>query len=186
MAGRPSDKNRVKACFDGQTEGVRYYFGELLDIVDNVKSPEPALAYCFQRIEAAQRIALYALLMRKYRPDASVTWGIIDSLDITRKSFPEHYVLLTGHDVQAAVAAHLTDAMKVRDRIMHGKQTAASQVLTAVINCLNYAAALNAQVQADAGFAPFGKLRGVTSSRRAKLTKDISALVLRGLGFTKA
>jgi hypothetical protein len=173
----------VKSCFNAQTEGVQYYFGELLHIVDNVKSPEPALAYCFQRVEAAQRTALYALLMRKYRTDATVTWGIIDSLDITRKSFPVHYSQLTGHQIQDPVTAHLTQATAIRDRIMHGKKAAASDVLSAVISCLSYATALNAQVQADAGFAPFGKLRGVTSSRKPKLEKDISRLVLKGLGF---
>lgn len=181
---KPSNKQRVLNCFDTHDDGMRYFFDQLPDIINHVYSPEPALAYCFQRIESGQRVALYALLMRRFRTDATVAWSVIDGMDITRKSFPEHYETLAGAAISTNVASLLRDAVKVRDRITHGKQAQASEVLGAVISCLEYAAALNRQVRAHAGFAPFGRLQGVTSSRRPQLEKDISRLVIKGLGLT--
>jgi hypothetical protein len=180
---KPSNKQRVINCFDSQDEGIRYFFDQLPDIINHVYSPEPALAYCFQRMESGQRVALYVLLMRKFRTDATVAWAVVDGMDITRKSFPEHYETLAGTAIGGGVTGLLTEAVKVRDRITHGKQAQTSDVLGAVIACLGYAAALNKQVRSDAGFAPFGRLQGVTSSRRPQLDKDISRLVIKGLGL---
>ena len=173
---------KLKAC----DEGTRYYFWMLEELIRKVSRPEPALAYCFQRIESAQRVALYALLMRKYRTDSQLAWEAIDRLDITRTNFPAFYHVLSGRKFPKELRDILSPAEAVRDRITHGKVSKTGTVLTAIGTCLDYAEALNAKVWTDAGFRPFGQLRGVTSSSRPQLEKEISRLVIRGLGLENA
>lgn len=180
---RISKKTKLIEQLGGCDAGVQYYFDLLEEILNHVSSPEPALAYCFQRIESAQRVSLYVLLMRIYRTDLQLTWKLIDDLDLTRKNFPQFYCEITGKTFDPALTESLKGAMKVRDRITHGKSANRTAVLDAIGDCIRYASALNAKIKADAGFAPFGSLKGVTSSKRPQLSKDISRLLIKGLGL---
>jgi hypothetical protein len=170
----------------GSSEGVRYYFWMLEELLENVSSPEPALAYCFQNIEYAQRVALYAILMRRYRTNSELTWKAIDDLDITRSNFPEFYQVFCGKKYPAALREKMKPAEAVRDKITHGREAATSEVHRAIGICLDFAEDLNVHMWKDVGFRPFGKLRGVTSSTRPQLEKEISHLVLKGLGLYRA
>jgi hypothetical protein len=180
---KPSEKQKILSQYEKSDEGVKYYFDMLPDILAGIQSPEPALAYCFQRIEAGQRICLYAILMRKHRTDSAITWNIIDDLDITRKNYTEIYDRIVGKSLDQSVIYILKDAVSVRDKITHGKDASRISVLKAVGVCLEYANAFNKAVHADVGFRPFGRLQGVTSSKRPQLDKNISHLVLKGLGL---
>lgn len=184
---RVSSKDRVKAKLAAQDPGVKWYFQLLNELLDNVSQPEPALAYCFQRIEMAQRMGLYALLMRNYRTNSELAWKAVDMIDITRSNFPELYKNITGKTLEAALRVVIQPAETVRDHITHGRAQSSASVHHAILSCLDYASALNAQFFADAGFRPVGPLRGRTGARgKPQLDKKISRAVLLGLGFLKS
>lgn len=163
--------------------GLKNYFGMLDELLSKVSLPYPALAYCFQRIESAQRITLYALLMRKYRTNSDLAWNAIDRLDLTRSNYPDFYHALSGKRLDPKLREILKPAELARDKITHGKICKPSQVLEAIILCLDYAEAFDGAVYVQAGFRPFGPLRGVTSSKRPQLEREISRLVIKGLGL---
>lgn len=180
---RVSNRERALNKLAHATDTVRDYFWMLEELLEEISYPEPALAYCFQRIESGQRVSLYALLMRKYRTDSELAWEAVDRLDITRSNFPQFYEAISGRSYPHEIREILKPAEAVRDRITHGKDESEAEVLKAICTCLEYAEALNEKMFADVGFRPFGRLQGVTSSRRPQLEKDITRLVIRGLGL---
>jgi hypothetical protein len=183
---RISNAQKVLNEFGKCDRGVQNYFWMLSDLLLKVSKPGPALAYCFQQIEAGHRVTLYALLLRKYRTKSDLSWKAVDRLDITRKNFPEFYKKLAGKSFDQNLRDMIGPAEKVRDRIIHGKEVSDVDVLAAITVCLRYAEAVNKDCKAVAGFAPFGDLRGVTSSKVPKLDPDISRLVIKGLGLENA
>lgn len=179
-----SSKDQVKQRFEAQTAGVRGYLFLLDELLDNISQPEPALAYCFQRIEMAQRVGLYALLMREYRTNSELTWLAVDKIDLTRSNFPILYKNITGKDLDPKLRATIGKAEGVRDSITHGRSQSAAQVNSAILKCLEYVELLNEQFKKDGGFCPVGPLRGVTGKKgKPQLDKKISRAILRGLGF---
>lgn len=178
-----SSKEQVLIKYNALDNGMKQYFSLLPELVKNISKAEPALAYCFQRIEMAQRIGLYVLLMRIYRTNSELAWSAVDKIDITRSGYPKLYLSITGNEFQNDLRDKIRPAELVRDRITHGRSQSSAQVNKAIVNCLEYAQDLNAKFQADSGFKPIGPLRGVTGKRgKPQLDKKISAAVLKGLG----
>ena len=126
---KPSLAARNLGRLNEASEGIQYYFWILPELLENVSVPGPALAYCFQNIEYAQRRALYALLMRRFRTDSDLTWQAIDSLDITRSNFPDFYQSFSGKKYPKALRDLMGPAEKVRDDITHGRDANATEVL---------------------------------------------------------
>ena len=170
-----STADKIKKNFDAQEQGFQKYFVLLKELLEKISSPEPALAYCFQRIEFAQRNGLYALLMREYRTDSDLSWQVVDRLDVTR---------ISGKRLPSNLKLIIQPAESVRDDITHGRTKSKAEINKAILNCIEYAEALNAAFNNQVGFKPIGDLRGVTSKRgKPQLDKKISRVVLKGLGF---
>lgn len=177
-----SGRQKVDICFASLDKGLRDYFSLLPELLDKISSSEPALAYCFQRLEMGQRVGLYALLMREYRTNSRMTWDAVDAVDITRKSFPDLFRSISGKDLPSDLRDKIAPAEKVRDAIMHGRRETSAEILSAIVSCLRYAEYLNLHFQKKVGFKPFGPLRGVTSKKgKPQLEEKISRAVLTGL-----
>ena len=177
-----SERSKITELLDSLDQGLQDYFGLLVELLDKVSSSEPALAYCFQRIEMAQRVGLYALLMREYRTNSEMAWAAVDALQIDRSSFGEHFKRISGKQLPDSLRTKIKPAELVRDRIMHGRSESRAQIHRAIFQCLEYAQLINRQFQTKVGFKPFGQLRGVTSNKaRAQLDEKISRAVLGGL-----
>ena len=181
---RKSARHLIDENLAAQDDGVRWYFSILPEVLDNVSTPSPALAYCFQLIEGAQRAALYALIMREYRTDSGLTWEAVDRLDITRSNFPLIFYNVSGKKLDKSGRDIIEPAEKVRDAIMHGREKTSAEVHKAILQCLRYAEFINCQFEEKAGFKPVGPLRGVTSKKGApQLPKKTTRAILRGLGL---
>lgn len=177
-----SERKKIDDCLGAQDQGLRDYFKLLPELLDKVSSSEPALAYCFQRIEMAQRNGLYALLMREYRTDSTLAWKAVDALNITRSSFPDLFKAISAKQLPSNLRTMILPAEKVRDAIMHGRSETKAQIHQAILQCLKYSIAINDQFQEKSGFRPFGPLRGVTSKKGSpQLSEKISRAVLAGL-----
>lgn len=181
---RLSIRKKITLNLAQQDDGVRWYFDLLPELLDNISSCKPALAYCFQQIEAAQRAGLYALLMREYRTDSELTWKAVDRLDITRKNLSEFFERISGKQLDARGRTIIAAAESTRDAITHGREKSDAQIMTAIESCLEYAKFLNQEFDEKVGFRPVRQLRGVTSKRGVgQLDKKISKAVLTGLHF---
>lgn len=179
-----SEKSKVLSKFDGLEEGLRKHFSLLPELINNISSPEPALAYCFQKIEMAQRAGLYALLMREYRTNPNLAWQAVDKTDITRSNFSEIYHDISVNKLPANLRDQIKPAETIRDRIIHGRECTTSQIFKAIVICLTYTEKLNDAFYQNDGFRPAGPLIGVTG-RKGKQTLDArtTTAVLKGLGF---
>lgn len=182
-----SERKKIDDYLSAQDQGLRDYFQVLPELLDKVSSSEPALAYCFQRIEMAQRVGLYVLLMREYRTNSALAWAAVDRVNITRTSFPDLFKTISGKQLPANFRDMILPAEKVRDAIMHGRKETKAQINQAILQCLKYAVALNEQFQEKCAFKPFGPLRGVTSKKGSpQLSEKISHAVLAGLKISSA
>jgi hypothetical protein len=181
---RQSNKTKIASFLADQDEGFRWYFDLLPELLDKISNPKPALAYVFQQLEAGQRVAIYALLMREYRTDSRMAWAAVDDLDITRSEYPKLFERIAGKTLKSKVRDQIAPAEKVRDAIMHGRDETSAEIENAILVCLKYARLLNDEFEAKAGFKPFGKLRGVTSKKgKPQLNQRISEAVIKGLGL---
>jgi len=181
---RQSNREKISQNLAKQDEGVRWYFSLLPELLDKISTSSPALAYCFQQIEGAQRVGIYALLMREYRTDSELTWSAVDRLDITRSNFPEFFEGITGKSLDKRGRDIVQPAEDVRDAITHGRDKSDAEIQGAILKCLEYVEFLNDEFGKKAGFRPVGQLRGVTSKKgKPQLDKKISRAVLKGLGL---
>lgn len=181
---RVSICEKILSDFNKSDEGVQYWFDAMPTIVKKLDLPAVALGYAFQQIEAGHRRTLYAGIMRKYRTDPDLTWDFVDRHDITRKNFLDLYEAIFGKKIPINIISLIQEAECVRDKITHGKDWKQNEGWRAVYSALSYATAFNKHLYEKEGFYGFGPLRGVTSNRaKPLLDKNISRLVLKGLGF---
>ena len=68
---------------------------------------------------------------------------------------------------------------------MHGKPTTDDRLRNAIARVLEYAEAINAQLNKEHGLRPFGDLRGF-SGRAKKHEKKTTRFMLKGMGFAIA
>lgn len=177
-----SVRTKIDEKLASQDEGIKWYFSVLPEVLDNVSTASPALSYCFQLIEGAQRSGLYALIMREYRTDSELTWAAVDRLDITRKNFPVFFRNISGKTLDNSGRPIIEPAEKIRDAITHGRHKSEADIQRAIISCLEYVEFLNDQFFTKVGFRPVGPLRGVTSKKGAPtLPKNVTRLLLKGL-----
>ncbi len=177
-----STKQQLKNRLANAEEKFAKYFSLLPELVEKISMPEPALAYTFQRIEAAQRMGRYALVLREYRTNPKLTMDTIDALRIERKEFPIFFERISGKSLPSSLIKKIAPAEKTRDAIMHGRSASSAEIHRAILHCLDYAEALNDEFAKKAGFRPVGGLSGVTSKKgKPTLEVKVSKAVLAGL-----
>lgn len=146
--------------------------------------PEPGLAYCFQRIEFAQRMGIYCIVMREYGTNQKLTQDAIDRLRIERNDYGKLFQRISGKGLPSDLREAIKPAEKIRDKIMHGGTVSSGEGYNAIIICLEYAEALNEAYQKAVGFKPIGSLKGVSGKRGRKLHNEkTTKVILRGLGL---
>jgi len=158
---------------------IQDYFAHLPSLIPNYPW-EVAIAYQFIRVERAQNRALYGGVVKLHRADGEVAGSMLDSLHITRDSFLKHYETIFGQALPAATVAQLKVAEKIRDKTVHGKEVGDADFRQAVVDVIDYAAALNNHVNSRAGFKPFGDMRGFKGAAQP-LEKSTTRWLLKGL-----
>jgi len=148
-------KRGLKKHYEAAPEEVREYFSHLPGLLETFPL-HVALAYVFSRVELAQNMAIYCGIVKRHKGDAALVRKAVDAHHMTRKDFAEKYKAVFGKAPSAFIGA----AEKVRDKVMHGKNTTDKEVRQAIAKVLDYAQRLNAGVSSVAGFKPFGDLRG--------------------------
>ena len=100
-----------------------------------------------------------------------------------QEEFSRLYKNVAGGAVPARAAKLLSEAEKIRDRVVHGKRVAEKDQRTAIVFIVEYAEDINAQLQDKANFSPFKADQRGYAGRRTILPEATSAWVMKGLGF---
>jgi len=170
-------KRGLKKHYEAAPEEVREYFSHLPGLLETFPL-HVALAYVFSRVELAQNMAIYCGIVKRHKGDAALVRKAVDAHHMTRKDFAEKYKAVFGKAPSAFIGA----AEKVRDKVMHGKNTTDKEVRQAIAKVLDYAQRLNAGVSSVAGFKPFGDLRGFKGAAQS-LDSSTTRWLLKGMGF---
>jgi hypothetical protein len=168
--------------YNNSTEKVKGYFDQLPDLVHGGFPYEVCLAYLFLRLEKAQNRALYCGVVKLHRANGEMADKAINSQHLTREGFLKLYSTVFGKSVPDATLKLVKKAEKIRDKVIHGKKVSDSDVRESLVDVIAYAESLNKELNAVAGFEPFGDLRGF-KGRGVSLDNTTSRWLLKGLGF---
>jgi len=173
----PGLKNEYNAC----SKEVQQYFNHIPKLLDDFPL-EVCLAYVFSRLELGQNIALYCGTVKIHKVDASLARTAITKQHIIRESFVSFYKTIFGIDLPQKAHENLVKAGKTRDKVMHGKETTAGEMRTAIFHVLEFAEEINIQLSKTHNLRPFGNITGFAGASK-KLEKGTSKFILKGIGF---
>lgn len=180
-ANAPSYKALLKK-YSACSDDVKKYFELLPDILENY--PESvALAYLFFQTEKAQNRILYGGVVKLHRANAHVVEKSVHVTHITRESFLQLFKNIFGEDLPSATSFKIKEAEKTRDKLLHGKSVSAKNMREAIFDVLDYAEAVNSDIDRLARFKPFGDMRGF-KGRGESLDGATTRWLMKGLGFT--
>lgn len=184
MAQQIKTKRGLLKVHQGCSMEVQGYFEHLPKLLDEFPL-DVALAYAFARLELAQNMALYCGVVKVHRADGELARKVVSTHHMTREGFVGLYRTVFDFDLPKSAAQALKIAEDTRDAVMHGKPATDDRLRNAIARVLEYAEAINGQLNREHGIRPFGDLRGF-SGRAKKLEKKTTRFMLKGMGFTIA
>ena len=182
MAKQIKTKVGLLKIFNGCSDRVKSYFEHLPKLLDDFPL-EVTLAYCFERLELGQNMALYCGAVKLHRANAEIASSVVSTHHMTRQRFVELHKTTYGFDLPEAAATSLKTAEDTRDTVMHGKLASGDRLRNAIARVLEYSDAMNSQLNQMCGLEPFGERRGF-AGRLVKLDKRTTCFMLKGMGFT--
>jgi hypothetical protein len=174
-------KVAVRKKYDDLPDGLKKFLEHFPSLADDYPW-EVVLGYLHSQIELAQNKAVHGVIVRKHRVNSELARSTVDKYHMTRTGFRELYKKISGTPVSQAAIEKSKEAESVRDKILHGKRVTDREKRSAVLSALEYAGLLNEQVFSDAGFKPFGDMRGF-KGRAEPLDKGTSRWLLIGMGL---
>ena len=169
--------------FEDAPERIQSYFPDFVDLVKGYDW-EVAVSYVFSRIEIAKRMTIYCGITKLHWAESSLTWKLVSEDHLSRLRFYELFKDVFGKKIPDPIRDKLETAEKLRDKIAHGMSWTQAEARTAMIKIIEFATEFNAFVHSEAGFQPFGDLRGY-KGRKEPLTKATTRWILRGMGIPK-
>ena len=191
-------KNRYEELKDGDIEWFFDSFCELLPKSPHSKSAwDILIAYLFIKVEQAQRMALYAVMIKKHRIDTKLATEIAGNSHLGREKFLNQYKKLTGEELCKDAAKYYIPSAEIRGKVMHGKglvhgrgilfadKVTNQEKKDAVVWILEYAVLFNKQFQSFfvyekndelPKFKPFGKMRGFAGEDLDNYEKSIETI----------
>ena len=163
-------------------EIIQNYFNLSVSIIviDNKTSLDILIAYVFMKVEQAQRMILYAALVKKYKVDKDLARKALDNFRMTRPEFLEFYKTLAGKPVNKETIELGKEAEGVRDNILHGRKVKDVDKGNAILDIFEYSRLLNEQANKDFGFQPFGDMTGFKGNIKSH-DKETSKWILMGM-----
>jgi len=172
----------LKNLFGQCSDETRRHFEHLPSLLDAYPL-QVALGYTFHRLELGQNMSLYCGVVKLYRADTIVTRNAIDSHHMTRKGFEELYRMVFDVPLPEEAKQDLRTAEKTRDTVLHGGEASDDRMRNAIGRVLEFADAVNDQLERKYQFRPFsGYWRGF-AGRLQKLDKRTTRFMLKGIGF---
>ena len=178
----PGNWQGVVNRIDGSTDEIRGFFDPVSELIEHYRW-EVSIGYMFTRVEQAHNHLLRGSAVKIHGVNGRAADRFVDKQHITRKEFSRLYKNIIGGAMPARPAKILSEAEKIRDRVVHGKRVAEKDQRTAIVYIVEYAETMNAELQDKANFSPFKADQRGYAGRRATLPDATSAWVMKGLGF---
>jgi len=122
-------------------------------------------------------------MTKLHRVNSEIAWIALQNEYMTRDSFKILYKNVFEVDLPEGVYNVLDKALRIRDKVMHGKKVAIIDKRDAVGLVIDYADDFNQILFKLIKVRPFGgELRGFAGSMK-KYDKKTSRLLIKGLGF---
>lgn len=177
----PANYKQVIAHFKRKPKEIQEYFPSFVDLVEGY-SWDVSVSYVFSRTEAVKHAAIYCGIVKIHWTDSSLTRELVDRDHMSRGRFRDLFKTVYGKPIEPELLKKLAEAEGIRDKIAHGKQWTDGQARTALIDIFDFAEGFNEFTQNQAGFKPFGNLRGF-KGRKESLSKETTRWVLKGMGI---
>jgi hypothetical protein len=167
--------------YDFCSEDVKKYFGLLPQLIKDYPH-SVSLAYIFFETEKAQNRVLYGGVVKLHRGNAKTVENLVYAAHIKRESFLTLFRNVFDKELSQPVVSKLKVAEKTRDKLLHGKKVTDASLREAIADVLDYADAMNNELDILAGFKPFGDMRGF-KGRKEALDAKTTRWLMKGLGF---
>lgn len=145
---------------------------------------EVSVSYVFSRTEQAKRMTIYCGITKLHWAESTLTWKMVCEDYLSRSRFYELFRGVFGKKIPDDIRRKLEASEDVRDIISHGMGWSAAEARIALTQVVYFATELNSFVDREAGYQPFGDLRGY-KGRKEPLTKATTRWILRGMGIPK-
>ena len=110
----------VVARIDASSEEVKGFFEPVTELIE-CYSWEVSIGYMFTRVEQAHNHLLRGAAAKIHGVNGRTANRFLDRQHMTRKEFARLYKNVVGEPIPEHAARLLSDAEKIRDRIVHGK-----------------------------------------------------------------
>lgn len=177
IKSKPGLLNAYRNC----SQEVKDYFLHIPQLL-NQYPMDVCLAYVFARLELGQNMALYCGVVRIHKVDSNLARNAVGTFHMKRKLFVELYKSVFDVALPSTAHADLKSAEKTRDAVMHGKPMTDDAMRNAIARALEFAEAINRQLDRKYALRPYGSLKGFAGKAR-KLDARTSRFVLKGIGF---
>lgn len=165
--------------FKHSPKEIRDYFFPSIELITHYPL-QVTLAYMFSCVEMAHNMTLYCGVVKLHRADSEVAWSAINSLHIRRESYRKLYETIFGKPLNKEIISKISEAEKIRDKVMHGKDVSQEEMRKAVFRLIEYSELFNDYTFQLASFRPFGNLRGY-KGRAEPLSKSTTKWLLKGM-----
>lgn len=169
--------------YDSCSDDVKKYFDLLPPLVKDYPH-SVSLAYMFFQTEKAQNRILYGGVVKLHHGNARTVESLVYTAHIKRESFLSLFKNVFDKELTQSIASKLKIAETTRDKLLHGKKVPEANLREAISDVLDYAEAMNAEVETLANFKPFGDMRGFKGrGGRDALDAKTTKWLMKGLGF---
>lgn len=179
--GENATYKAVLRRFENTTSAVKWYLEDLPSLLKGYRL-EVSLAWVYLRIEQTHHRALYCGVIRLHRADRELAEKTINAHHMTRDGFTNLFRNIYGAELTKATRGKIEKADKIRDNVIHGKEVSNAEMRSALVDLIEYAELLNAEVKHHIGLEPCGSLIGF-KGRAKSLDKNTTRWLLKGLGF---
>ncbi|MBC7102499.1 MAG: hypothetical protein H5U13_04625 [Parvibaculum sp.] len=181
MADAANYKRVLNNC-KSKSHEVQMYFPHFERLVIEF-SWDVSISYVFAILERAKHMTVYCGIIKLHNTEKTLTRTLVDKDHMSRGRFRELFKIVFGKEIEKCLLQKLSEAEKIRDKIVHGKDWTAEEARRALVDVFEFAEGFNNFVNELAGFKPIGgELRGLKGAK-ASLSKETSRWVLRGMGI---
>lgn len=173
---------RVLKSFNEKPEEVRKYFSDIEYLITEYQW-NISISYAFSLLERAKHMTIYRGIIKLHNTDATLTRTLVDKDHMSRGRFKELFKIVFGKEIDAPLLRKLSEAEKIRDKIVHGKNWTDGEARRALVDVFEFAEGFNTFVYELAKFRPIGGETRGAKGRKAALSQETSKWVLRGMGI---
>ncbi len=169
--------------YDEAPQQIREYFPDFVELVSHYNWEIP-ISYVFSRVERAKRNTIYCGIVKLHWCNSRLTRKLLNEDHMSRGRFLELFKIVFGCRVPDDIIAKLKIGEHIRDKMAHGMKWKEAEARLGLVNVIDFAGDFNDFVDGQAGFRPFGDLRGF-KGRGQPLERTTTRWVLKGMGIPK-